>query len=90
MSKFKRCSKCGEHKSLSNFRLLIAQGRYASWCSECERLYQRGRQAHTTEQDAIKQRRRYAVKAIVRYIDQYGDDIIQEALSAAKKAKNCS
>lgn len=91
---YKQCSKCMRLKPIDEFRYLVAQGRYQSACLDCERSYARERRSKLQKRgkqpkqtgEVLDKKRAYAVRAILNYIDKYGEEIIKDAKKQRKRA----
>lgn len=91
--KRKQCTGCGEEKPLSCFRFIYARGAYLSKCEACEKRYRRERYAKLKQSGAsesVKYNRRYnyAVKAIMNYIKEYGEGVVNEAVKQLKSGNH--
>lgn len=91
--KLKKCTACGETKPLHNFRFIYARGAHLSRCEACERKYRRDRYEKTKQSgasEAVKYNRRYkyAVKAIMNYVKEYGEGVVNEAIKTLKKGND--
>lgn len=54
----RKCSMCGESKSVDSFRFMKSQSRYNCYCKDCERWYQKHYQREYRRNKVSKRMRR--------------------------------